>query len=246
MDTTILEEIGLSKAEIKTYTALLHLGLTTAGKLAREIDFRKSTVYDCLHRLKEKGLVSSVILKGVSSFQAASPEKLIQFFDERKRKIDQSGEKLQTLLEELQEIHHFSKPAAEAHVFYGIEGFKTIRRDILHSKSKELLILGAIFREDKVMPAFFEQWNKERIKQKIKLKILAKQKTTDTIMKKTKDTEIRFLPDTVHNPVVINVYGDHVVSLVWKEKYPLCFMIINKEIADAYRTYFDLLWKMTK
>jgi len=41
MDTSILEEIGLSKAEIKTYIAILHLGLTTAGKIAKEIDFRK-------------------------------------------------------------------------------------------------------------------------------------------------------------------------------------------------------------
>ncbi len=246
MDTSILEEIGLSKAEIKTYIAILHLGLTTAGKIAKEIDFRKSTVYDCLHRLKEKGLVSSVIMKGVAFFQGASPERVIHFFDEQRKKMDQSEEKLQILLGELQKIHSFSKPAAEAHIFYGLEGFKTIRRDILKSKTKELLILGAIFREDKVLPTFFEQWNKERVKQKIKLRILAKQKTQDTIMKKTENMKIRFLPNTVHNPVVINVYSDHVVSLVWKEKYPLCFMIVNKEIADAYRMYFELLWKMSK
>ena len=58
--------------------------------------------------------------------------------------------------------------------------------------------------------------------------------------------EARFLPKEIENPAVINVYGDKVVNLLWKNKYPLCFLLINKEIADSHRAYFNYLWKMSK
>lgn len=243
MDTHSLEEIGLSKAEIRIYVALLKLGATTTGSITKETDLRKSTVYDGLNRLLEKGIVSYSIRNSVKYFEATTPERIIDFIAEKKRKLAQTESEVREMIPQLKALSGFNKPKAEAHVFLGIEGFKTMRRDILKHCSGELLLLGAISREDKAMPFFYNQWNKERIKRKIKIRILHKQKTGDTVVERSRLMNIKFLPEEIANPVVINIYGDRVVSLIWKGDYPLCFMLINKDIADAYRRYFEYLWK---
>ena len=58
--------------------------------------------------------------------------------------------------------------------------------------------------------------------------------------------EKRFLPAHISNPAVINIYGDRVVNVLWKGNYPICFVMANKDIADAYRKYFDMLWKVSE
>ena len=58
--------------------------------------------------------------------------------------------------------------------------------------------------------------------------------------------EIKFLPKEIENPSIINIYGDRVANVLWKGKYPICFLLINKEIADSYRNYFEWLWKLAK
>ena len=245
METAQLESIGLSKAEIKVYLALLKLGATTTGSLAKETDLRKSTIYDSLHRLIEKGLVSYSIQHYVKYFEATEPERILDFVAEQKKELAEREQKVQSMLPELRALRGLEKPKAEAHVFLGLEGFKTMRQDILKHSNGELLLLGSISREDKVMPFFWKQWTRERIKQKIKLRVLHK-RATETPIEQSKFMQLRFLPKEIDNPVVINIYGDRVVSLIWKEKYPLCFMLINKEISAAYKRYFELLWRQAR
>jgi hypothetical protein len=55
--------------------------------------------------------------------------------------------------------------------------------------------------------------------------------------------ESKCLPKEYSSPAVINIYADRVVNVLWQGENPICFMLINKEIADAYRKWFDLMWK---
>lgn len=245
MDTRCLEDIGLSKAEIKVYCALLSLGSTTTGSISKETDLRKSTIYDSLHRLLEKGLVSYSIKNYVKFFEAADPKRISDFIESKKRELLNQERNVQRVITELKTTYSSPKPKAEAHVLLGIEGFKTMRRDVLKQSGGELLLLGAISKEDKVMSFFYKQWDRERIQKGIKFRILHKRKSEGKLVKTTKNMEIRFLPRVIDNPVVVNIYSDRVVSLIWKGDYPLCFMLINKEIADAYRKYFELIWRLS-
>ena len=58
--------------------------------------------------------------------------------------------------------------------------------------------------------------------------------------------DIRMLPKEINNSVVINIYGNRVITILWKEKIPICFMLINKEISESYKKYFEHLWKNAK
>lgn len=239
-----LKNIGLSKAEAKLYLSMIKLGSSTAGAITKETGLRKSTVYESLSRLLEKGLVSYVIKNNIKFFEAADPDMLVDFIDEKKRELEESKSEIKKIVTDLKSLRSQLKPHAEAHVFLGIEGFKTMRRDVLKHAKGEHLLLGAISREPVVMPHFWTYFNKERIRLGIKMRILHQLNTREKPVR-SEMIDIRFLPKEITIPTVINIYGDRVVSLLWKENYPVCFMLINKDIADAYRKYFEILWKIS-
>ena len=245
MDTKILEEIGLANSEIKVYSALLNLGLAKVGQLIKEVNLHRSRIYEALSRLMDKGLVSNVIKNNVKYFQASNPEKLLGYVDEQKTKLDNKGKEIKKLLPELKKQFEL-KPEAEARVLSGKEGFKTMRLDCLKQK-QDIYLIGGKGVEYSALEFFFPGFDKKRIKLGIKFKILADfgvQNIKEN--KQLKLAEFRTLPKEYTSPTVINIYGDRVVNVLWKDKEPLCFMIINKDIADSYRNWFDLLWRSAK
>ena len=245
MDFAFLEELGITKNEAKIYAALLSLGSVQVGRIVYESGLHRSRVYEGLNRLAEKGLVSFVKKGKTTFYEATSSEKLLDVLDDEKLKLDKKRKRIQKLIPKLNTFRE-TKPRAEAHVLLGVEGFKAMRRDVLKHAHKDLLLIGAIAREDKVLPNFYGWWNKERVQRKIVFRILHKESARGKPMTKLKFSETRFLPKEIDNPAVINIYGDRVVNLVWKDDYPILFQLINKDIADSYRKYFDVLWKISK
>src|SRR3989338_9007168 len=98
-----------------------------------------------------------------------------------------------------------------------------MRRDVLKNAKGEHLLIGAISRESDVIPGFFEDWNKERQKKRIMLKILHKESARKKSMTNKeymgKYFFTRFLPEEIESPAVINIYGDRVVNVLWKDNY---------------------------
>ena len=86
MNTKALEKI-LTKNEIKVYLALLELGTTTTGTLARKSELHTSRVYESLSKLIEKGLVSFVIKSNRKHFSASNPEELLDVLDRHKKEV---------------------------------------------------------------------------------------------------------------------------------------------------------------
>ena len=246
----MLEKIGLSKAEINVYLALLRLGPVPSNRIIQETSSRKSTVYDSIRRLQEKGLISSAIRDKKTYFEATPPDRLVEFIQDRKRELDGYESEAAELVKSLEKEYGNIKPHAEAHILLGIEGFKTMRRDVLKHATGELLILGGIGREFEAAPSFLNNWNKTRLLKGIKQVVLAKKSFEGrrNLMKKylIRDFEARFLPKELEGPAVMNIYGDRVATVIWNGNYPICFLLINKETAAAYKGYFNYLWKLAK
>ena len=250
MDTSVLEKIGLSDAEIDVYLTLLKLGPNPSSRIVRETDFRKSTVYESLGRLQEKGLVSHVTKDSKKYFQASEADRLLEFVEDRKRELEGYEEEIKELIPRIEKSTGKGKPNPEAHVFVGIEGFKTMRRDILKNAKGELLLIGAIGKEYLIAPKFFKNWNRARCIKELNQRVLYKKSYEQEWVKKPWITEelfeLRFLPEELESPAVINIYGDIVANVVWSDDYPICFLMVNKELADAYRKYFEYLWALAK
>ena len=58
-------------------------------------------------------------------------------------------------------------------------------------------------------------------------------------------TEARILPKKYDSNATTNISGDRVVIILWDKKITV-IEIRNEEIAQSYKNYFDLLWRMAK
>lgn len=85
MDTKLLEELGLSKGEIKVYLTLLKLGETTTGKIIEEAQISGGKIYLILDKLIKKGLASFSIKEKTKYFSAASPNRILDYLHEKKK-----------------------------------------------------------------------------------------------------------------------------------------------------------------
>jgi len=240
-----LEEIGLTKSEIVVYSTLLKFGSVKVGELMKQLSLHRSRVYEAINRLIEKGLVSYVIKNRVKFFAASDPERLLVYLEEQKEKLGEKEESIKKIIPELKRQISSLMPQAEAHVLSGKEGFKTMRKDVLRQK-QTLYLIGAIGKEDQAVKYFFPNFDKLRIKSKIGMKVLYDSEVKGKSITKLELMETKFLPKEYSSPAVINVYADRVVNVLWKEDNPICFMIINKEIADSYRKWFELMWKYSQ
>ena len=194
----------------------------------------RSRVYDSLEKLQEYGLVSHVVKDFKKYFQAVSPEKLFSFLDEKKQALKKA-------LPKLKELKGMKKEEINASIYKGKEGLKTIHSEMLKENSDIYVIGGKslIFSE---LEYFMPNFEKERIKKKIKWKILwDTEKSKEQFIKK-KLVEGKILPKGFDSKGVVNICGNRVAIVLWKEKYPTGFMIENKDIADSFRKWFTLMY----
>lgn len=240
MVTTDLEQLGLTKNQSLVYISLLKLGSTTAQNIIKESGLHRSRVYDSLERLQELGLVSFVVKDFKKYFQAAKPEKLLDYVEEKKEIVNQ-------ILPELKKLEGMKKEEINASIYKGKEGIKTIHSEML-KEGKEVYVLGAkgmIFRE---LPYFIPHFEKERIKKKIKFKLIYDKKEVKEFEKdviKRKLFEGKSLPSGFESNSVVNIFGNKVAIVLWKD-YPSGFMIDNKDIADSFRKWFELIYRQLK
>ncbi|MDO8508878.1 MAG: helix-turn-helix domain-containing protein [Nanoarchaeota archaeon] len=238
MDTSSLEKIGLTRNESLIYISLLKLGFANAQQILKESELHRSRVYDSLESLERKGLVSSVIKDYKRYFQAVKPEKLLDYINEQK-------ENIKSIISDLKNIEGSKREDISASIFKGKEGLKSIYSQML-KEGKDVHIIGAkgfIFSELKY---FMPNFERERLKKKMKWICLWDTKEAEISRKKDKLVEGHTLPPEYKSNGVVKIFGNKVALVSWNNKNPQAFMLNNKEIADAFRKWFDLLSRNVK
>ena len=243
MDTKILENIGVTKNEITVYLALLELGTTTTGPLIKKSELHSSRVYESLNKLIEKGLASFIIKANRKHFSAADPDIILDILDQEKREIKKILPQLKAIKKE--------RPLEEKAVIYeGYKGVRSVYDNIIRTLNKgdEILVFGARGQDESFMAkTYFKEYTKRRIAKGIKMKMIfnADARKTGKSYSKLKNTEIRYMPQNMKTPAAVDIYKNNVGTLVLKEK-PIVFLITSKQVADSYREFFKLFWKICK
>ena len=83
--TEKLEKLGLNKKEAQIYLAALESGETNIEGLSKKSKIKRTTVYDIVESLKEKGLLSSTFSKKKKYMR--STKNLSNFFITHRAKI---------------------------------------------------------------------------------------------------------------------------------------------------------------
>jgi sugar-specific transcriptional regulator TrmB len=251
MDTSLLEKIGLTKAEIEVYIALFRLGPTTITPIKNMIKVHPSKIYEYLNRLIRKGLVTYARKENAKYFQALNPESLNDFLDEKERDIKNLKEAIKPLIRELEVIQPISKEELNANIYEGFSGFKRLYDNIygrVLSKGDTHYVIGAPLIANKRLEGFFVEGHKLRIKRDIKFKIIFNYDARAFAKKRAKLalTEAAYLPQENVVPAWVDVFGDYVATYFMTESTALAFVIKNKEIAKGYLKYFDVMWEKAR
>ena len=238
MNTNVLKKLGLDEKEIQVYLILLRFGTITASKISKETNIDRTTCYRYLNSLINKGLVSNVIQNNVKYFNAAHPEKILKDIKEKESEY-------QKILPELINISNLPKEETTAEIYNGENGLKTVLKEILRNK-QDHLVLGDEGHFQEIFPIFFEQFINECKRNKIKERILC----TESVFRKVKKFDYKYsmtkaLPSKTVFPTTTLIYKNKIVLFNWQLPYS-AIVITNKNLADNYRNYFELLWKIAK
>ncbi len=250
MDTTILEQIGLTKTEIKIYIALFKLGQTTTTNLIKESQVPASKTYEFLDKLIKKGLVSYIVKNNKKYFKVENPENLNNYLDSKKEDIDKQISQITALLPQLNNLKSEKESEIEASVFEGLNGIKS-----LYEKSLNLLergdthyIMGAPKIGNEKLEGYLLDWHKKRIKKGIKCKYIYDQdaKPYGKVREKMPLTEVKYHSEETISPVWIEIFKDYVATGHISDKGSVVFLIKDAEIAKKYLHYFNVIWKNSK
>jgi HTH-type transcriptional regulator, sugar sensing transcriptional regulator len=229
-----LTVLGLTRTESKIYSMLIELGRAQAGLISRKTGIHRRSVYDALERLIEKGLVSYIRENEKRVYIPTDPARLKEIAEEMTKGISQ-------ILPTLEQNYHSIKEKQETSFFRGKEGIRSIFEDQL-KVGETIYIISTAYSATEGLKYYMGRYTEKSIKKKIKLQILyAKGDPTTTIPL----ADIRHLPDEFASPVATNIYGNRVAVLIWSLE-PLAILIKNKQVAETYKKYFDVLWKFAR
>lgn len=245
MDIPELERIGLLKNDRKVYLSLLEIGSATVSELVKKTGIHRSYVYDILDKLIDLGLVSFTIKNNKKFFNVENPEKIVRVIEDRKENLEKDKEVIEKVLPQLVEKQRTALERQEARVFIGKEGIKSILEDILQVR-KDFVGFGAEGRFRDIYKWYFTNWQKRRVKQRLKYRIIYNVKLRGKRpTKEQRLVQVRFLPEKYEFPATTIVYGDKVAILLW-DKNPIGFVLESKEVVKSFLSYFNVLWKSAK
>lgn len=241
MDISILEELGLTNAEIKVYIALLELGSSTAGPIREKSKLQNSVVHRALNSLIEKGLVNFILKAKNRIYQATDPENFFNFIEDKKRRFKE-------ILPELKEKQEFSRETENATIYKGVRGIKEIYNIMVNSGAKEYLTFGGGHMcEERMGTEWWASMHTKRIANKLPSRQVFDEtvRIFGTDLTKRPISKVRYVSKEFAQFQETVIVGDYVAINVFTEN-AYGFLIKDPLVAEGYRKHFELLWEKAK
>lgn len=235
----VLQKANMSEKESQIYLALLELGQAPASVIAKKTGLNRTTVYDQLSLMQDKGFISQVTQNKIRYFTALDPTLLVQT-------LRQNVEGLIQSLPKLLELARYFPNQPKVHFFQGMEGLKEVYLDTLKGSNYELY---SFLNENEMTQEhneFFHSYIKQRIKQNIKAYVIAPL-NPHTMKYKQKDhlelRETRLIKDPFFEISVELQMYDNKVSIVSFNKKTVGVIIESEDIYISLKNIFHLIWK---
>ncbi len=238
-----LLDVGLSPNEAKIYRCLVENGKSAVSAISKVTGVHRRNVYDSLERLVEKGLLFQVLSRRENLFEAVHPDKLVELIKEKEARLEAA-------LPALRESFHRTPHTEDVFIYKGVEGFKNYLRDVLRV-GEDMYLLGAKgFWFDARLTSFTRSFLRDAKKRNITFHSIFDHevKTDMGSVLRTVPKPHRFLPEEYSTRLIVNVFGDRVVTFTGLAPGDLgssitLFVTVNEEIANGYRTWFKFFWE---
>jgi HTH-type transcriptional regulator, sugar sensing transcriptional regulator len=252
MSLAFLQNLDLTKTEIKLYELLLSLGEVPVQNLIKESKLKRPTVYKALYSLEKKRLVTKRDVLKKINFQASPPAKLLELAENKYENLNRTKESLQALLPQLSSSYILSTEKPIVRMFEGVQGLKEIYLDILKDKQPGYSIMQNEDIDEELDDWLINWFTSRRVRAKMPLKMIcsanekngAEFKKRDLITRRfSKVVPIKLFPFQ-HE---VTIYGNKVAFIHYKKNSHLIGVMINHPFfAQTLKAWFDLAWEGTE
>jgi len=238
MDKKILKKLGFTHNMCTLYVAVLEsLSPVRSADLIKSTGLTKSSLYDALHSLEDRDLITKAGKGHHIGYVANDPQVLVQ---EAREQESQASD----LAQQITDTYGVSKKSVR--IYTGDDAIQQVAEQIL-SQGKDLYFLSpSKFGVQAQLGRFWNSYHKRREKKNISCKIFYDQSTSNLIIQKRNSLDLceaKCLPLGYENPIWFMVGGDITGIIIPGENPPLIMTVTSPATAEQMRAYFLSLWK---
>ena len=189
--------------------------------------------------MRQRGLATYVIRGKTKYFQAADPNTLMNYYDEKRAALGK-------LIENLKYLREKKEPEYESRIYEGFRAVKTAFYEMYDhiGKNAEYCVfpIGEQLKTEQMI-TFWAQVLRKAKDMKIKVRTLPN-KNLKSIFKKYyiryKFLNVRYT--TQEFPTGIFIFKDYVLNVTWGE-YPVATLIRSGENSRRWQSFFNEQWE---
>ncbi len=240
-----LQKLGLTAKEASVYIATLELGeASPVSTIAKRANVNRTTAYDILELLVEKGLVIVSTAKKYRFYRAQPPEKITAYLKEQSEKFARLAEETEQMMPELNSHYRALTGRPRVYFYEGYEGIIRVYEETLTS-SEEILAYASDQANQDAVAWYFPKYYKRRAEKGIPIRALFPDTPKDRerhSLDKEELRQSRLLPKEVMNfTPEINFFDNKIMIADWEEK--LGVIIESEAIANVFKQSFELAWE---
>jgi len=245
---------GFLPKEVEVYLALLASGTSSVAHLASKAGINRTTAYDLLEKLKDKGLVGESDNKKIRQFTALEPLALKDYVAEQTKLWDQRLTDTADILQGLTRLRKVSSPSLPVlTVLEGKQGIKEVLQDQFHKDITQIDVISDTGAEiEEVLGGFMKGFAKLKTHKKIKTRLIIPKQSLEFESKfysprAIKELfEIRYLDPKFSPDAEISIYGNTVSVFSLREEEPIGVILESQVLTQAHRALFEELWEKSE
>jgi len=242
--TQRLLELGLTDKEASIYLAMLELGPSSVQEIALKAGIIRTSAYDLLKELQQRGLVSSVEQGSRVVYTAESPKILQSFLERQGKELEERHRKMAESLPFFMALYNSLPDKPRVRYFEGPEGVIAIR-EILSAASGECACFTAIDESLIEHASHVDEPERQRLAKRMHGKYLISRKPGCEIPETDLRTwEVREIPyEVAPFKGEIDIIDDKVGVHVFSKTSSMGFVVESMDLADLFRALFAAAWK---
>jgi sugar-specific transcriptional regulator TrmB len=242
---------GFLPKEVEVYLALLASGTSSVTHLASKAGINRTTAYDLLEKLKDKGLVGESDNKKIRQFTALEPLALKDYVAEQTQLWNQRLEDTANILQGLTKLRKVSSPNLPVlTVLEGKQGVKEILQDQLRKDIMQIDVISDNGTEiEDILGGFMKSFAKLKTHKKIKTRLIIPKQDLAFESKYYSPRaieelfEVRYLDPKFSPDAEISIYENTVSVFSLREEEPIGVILESQVLANAHRALFEELWQ---
>jgi sugar-specific transcriptional regulator TrmB len=235
-----LEQLGIDEKQASVYLACLELGSATVQELAEKSGVKRTSIYNFLEEIKQKGLVTEVKQGNKVLLIPEDPNILLQRAQEQTQKISE-------LLPDLMAIFNRPGNKPKVHYYQGVDGLMRAYEEMLNSKEN---IVGFSDYEKmfEALPHdFLNGFPARRKAYHMSFSSVTKDGPWGRQVKEWDKDQMREtrLAKDIEFDTEVNIYGNKVMLLSFRRPYA-GVIIEDYAIATTMRSIWKMVWASLK